>query len=50
MFSKAMIINLLETIKYDLLDLCEDNEVMKNSITDYMDRKVKNYEKPTFNQ
>ena len=50
MFSNAMVVRLLETMKYDLIDMCEDNEVMKDTITDYMDRKVKTYEKSTFNR
>jgi hypothetical protein len=38
--SKREVINLLEDIKLELIDLCEDNEVMANSIEDYMDKVI----------
>jgi len=31
---------LLEDIKLELIDLCEDNEVMANAIEDYMDKVI----------
>lgn len=39
---KQVLMNYLEEICEDLVALCEDNEVMKETIRDYFDKEIAN--------